>query len=356
MDRETIRELAQIEGEPAVSILCPLDTQRPGNRQDPAVLAKLRDQAVETVERELRGPAAPSLIARIDEAVDSVDLQHPSRGVAILVTATVSRVVALDAPVEPDVVVGKKFAIRDLVTAMSRTKRARAIVLSLAKTRCIDITGDKVAERRSLGFPVEVVPPAEADTPHGDFPLSEHERAEATKYVFRAVDRALGALQRHDRLPVVLVGTTRDLAYFEEVTEEATSIVGRIAGNHERSTPDEIALLATPAIELHEGLVQERMCDEAREAIGTHAVSGIAETWLAARTGRGHQLVVEDGYRYPAHVIAEALQPTASDLVAGSFDAVADTVEEVVGHDGEVVVVPSGSLADLGHIALLTRY
>ena len=189
MDRATVKQLAQLKEVPAISILCPLDARRPGGAQDSAVLAKLRDRAVENVNRVLHGRAAASLIERIDEAVGSVDLHHPTQGVAVLVSPNVSRVIGLDAPVGPHVVVGERFAIRDLVTAMLRIKCARIVVLSLAKTRCIDLTGDHAVERTDFGFPVEVVPPTEADAPHGDFPLSEREHAEAAKFVFRAVDR-----------------------------------------------------------------------------------------------------------------------------------------------------------------------
>ncbi len=65
--------------------------------------------------------------------------------------------------------------------------------------------------------------------------------------------------------------------------------------------------------------------------------------------------MVEDGYSFAARIVGEAVEAAAGGE-PGSFDAVADTVEEVVRHDGEVVVVPPGSLADVGCIALLTRY
>jgi hypothetical protein len=356
MDRAYVKQLAELEEEPAISILCPLDSRRPGNAQDAIVLTKLRDSAVEGVERLLGGPAAASLIARIDDAVASIDLQHPNRGVAIFVSANVSRVIGLDAPVGPRLVVGKRFSIRDLVTAMLRSRRARIIVLSKAKTRCVDIAGADAVERFDFGFPVEVSPPTEADTPHGDFPLSEREHAEATKFTFRAVEHALRALQRRGSRQLVIVGTERDLAYFDEVTDQRAQIVGHVAGNHERDTPDALARLVQPALEDHERREQERACGEVREAIGAHALSGIAEVWPAARSGRGHRLLVEDGYCYPARVVAGTLTAAVPGVEVGSFDAASDTVEEVIRHDGDVLVVPSGSLADLGHIALLTRH
>jgi release factor family 3 len=240
------------------------------------------------------------------------------------------------------------------VTAMSRTVRARVIVLSQETSRCLDLAGRDIVERHDFGFPVEVVAPTEADTPHGDFPLAEHEHAEAAKFVFRAVSHALAALEREERRPLVLVGAERDLAYFDEVSDRLTPIVGRVHGNHQRDTPNEIAHLVHAALEEYEGQRQRDACDEVREAIGSHAVSGIDDTWHAARAGRGHRLVVEDEYRFPARVVEDALQVASTE--AGAVDAVDATLEEVVLHDGDVVVVPAGSLADLGRIALFTRY
>ncbi len=186
MRSETLeRQLAEVGGVPAVSILCSLDNRRPGNTHDPAVLAELRGRAGDGIRRVLEGDAAASLIASLDDALDSVDLQHPGRAVAVLVSPSASHVVTLDAPVETRVVVGERFAIHDVVAAMSHRTRARIVVLSRAKTRCIDVDGESAAERLDLGFPVEAVAPTEADTPHRDFPLSEREDAEAARFVFR---------------------------------------------------------------------------------------------------------------------------------------------------------------------------
>jgi Bacterial archaeo-eukaryotic release factor family 3 len=358
MDVASVKELAGLDDEPAVSILCPLDPRRPGNARDATVLAQLRDDAVERLEHRLHGPAGGALIDRIHDAVDSVDLRHPTRGVAVFVSANVSRVIGLELPVGPHVVVGERFAIRELVTALLRTRPARIVVLSQAKTRCIDIKGDDATERLDCGFPVEVVPPTEADTPHGDFPLSEREHSEAVKFTFRAVEHALRALQHRGTHQLVIVGTERDLAYFNDVTEQHANIVGHVAGNYERATPDQLARLVQPVLEAHEQRAHALACNEARDGIGTHALSGIAEVWAAARSGRGRRLLVEDGYCYPARVIAGELTSAPEEDLGSvrTFDAASDTVDEVVRHDGDVVVVPPGSIADLGHIALLTRW
>jgi hypothetical protein len=355
MKNSNVEQLAQLGGGPAVSIMCPLDTVRPGNLLDPGVLRELRDRAADRVRAAVSGSAAASLISRIDDALSTVDLEHPTPGVAVFVSPDVTRIIPLDSPVEPEVVVGEHFAIRGVLAALARRRRARAVVLSQAMTRCVDLTGGERRERFDFGFPVEVQPPVEADTPHRDYPLAEHERAEAAKYVFRSVDRALQALQHRDERPVVLLGAERDLAYFDEITGRGADVIGRVPGDYERETVSAIADLVEPVLDAHQLEQQQHACAQAREAIGTRAVAGITDVWAAARGGRGHQLLVEDEFRYPAHVVGDDLEPTRAED-GDAFDAVEHAVEEVVRHGGEVVVVPGDSLLDLGRIALLTRY
>lgn len=355
MNNATIDQLAKMRGTPAVSILCPLDTQRPGNPHDPSVLAELRDRAVDEVRARLSGRAASSMISRIDEARAGIDLEHPTPGVALFVSPDVSRVIALDSPVDPEVVVAERFAIRSLVTALQHRRRARVVVLSQAKTRCVDLTGDTATERLDFGFPLEIQPPVEADTPHRDFPLDEHEHAEAAKFVFRAVDHALDALQQHDERPLVLLGAERDLAYFDEITGQSASIIGRLHGNYERQTADSVEDLVQPVLDAHQLALEQQACAETREAIGSRAVAGIVDTWTAAQAGRGHRLIIEDEFRSPAHVVGDTIEP-AQDNDPGAFDAVEDTIEEVVRHGGDVLVVRPDSLTDVGGIALVTRY
>jgi hypothetical protein len=331
----TVQQLAQVRSAPAVSILCPFDTRRPGNLDDAAVLAGLRTAAIRD---------AQSLSQRIDDALATIDLDHPTPGVGVFVSSDLTCVIPLDAAVPARVAVSDRFAMRELLTAIQEVVDARAVVLSQGKTRCVDLHGRRVVERHDHGFPVAVSAPVEADTPHRNFPLDEHEHDEAARFVFRAVDRALQDLQHADERPLVLFGVERDLAYFEELTANHTPIAGRVRGNHEHASLEAIAGLARPVLDAHRREVAERACHDAREAISTHAVAGIDATLEAARGGRGYRLLVEADFTYPA--------PAGN----GSVDAVEDTIHETLGHDGEVVVVPEGALRDLDHIVLVTRY
>jgi hypothetical protein len=337
MTNEQLKTLVGNTDEPAVSILCPLDARRPGNTHDAVLLAQLRERAIDDLSRLATETPASVMADRLSTALDRIDLQHPPAGVAVLVSPTVSRVVPVDGSVEPQVVVGPRFAVAEVLEATARTRTARLVVLSQARTRCVDVTGGEAAERRDFGFPVGTEPPREADTPHRDFPLDEHEPAEAARFVFRAVARALEQVQHADPRLLVLAGTDRDLAYFDEVRDPHDRVAGRITGNHVHETPGALARLAAPVLDAHDRAAADALCAEVREAVGRHAVAGIDETCDAARAGRGHKLVIEVGYR-------------------GPDDRAADAIAAVLTHGGDVEIVPKDSLFDLGHVALFTRY
>ena len=151
MHNATVERLARLEEPPAVSIYCPLEQRRPGNDHDPAVLAALRDdaarQVIDLTSENVVGP----LLASLDGAIASIDLQHPSAGVAIFVSFETTEVVELDSPVDARLSVDTRFVLLPLVAAMQRRPHARVLVLSQARTRCVDLSGHRAVERHDFG-------------------------------------------------------------------------------------------------------------------------------------------------------------------------------------------------------------
>ena len=344
MDIADIKELAEVHGAPAVSLLCRLDRRRPGNLADPRRLDALRKEAIGAVlEIHDEGRVGP-LLRRIDAAVASVDLAHPSEAVAILVTADESHVLRLPFPVFSRVVVDDTFATRDLVSGAGRTLSARVLVLAAERARCFDVTGDAFREVHGHGFPLHVSPPVQEDTPHGDLPIGEHEQAEAHRYVIRAVDSALAELQAREHRPIVVVAPVRELAYFDEVTRFGPDVVGHVNGNHVTDSIADIERVVEPALAAELARRSNDAVRRASEAVGTGAATGFATVAAAARAGRGHELIVEENL----HVAAATTE--------GPDDPVDEVIEAVLAHDGQVTTVPDGTLADQGGMVLILRY
>ena len=198
-------------------------------RHDEQALTELRDAAVVRLEaygddRGFRRAASCTTSTPPSQASTG---RTAIAGVALFAGTDITHVVPLEVTVEPRIVVGERFALAELVTDNAREVHARVLVLSLAKTRCIDVTRRIACERHDAGFPIEVEAPTREETPHRDFALDEHEHEEAARYVLRAVDAALKKVHEADPRPIVLMGAERDLSYWDEVST--------IAGDRDRA-------------------------------------------------------------------------------------------------------------------------
>ncbi|MCZ7536821.1 MAG: hypothetical protein M5T61_13590 [Acidimicrobiia bacterium] len=305
-----LEKLARTHAFPAVTLLLPTQRERPGNAEDRLRLRHLVDRATEELLRGFDRREVAPLVERLNTAAAEVDFSHPGSGLAILATTDESHVFAVPFALPERVVVNERFAVRDLLVGVHRMPRYRVLVLSAKKSRLLEGSGTDLAESRSGAFPVEVEPPREEDTPHKDLPIHESQREEGYRFVFRAVDRALDEIDAASPLPVVLVGVERDLSFFREVTRHGRSIVGQVAGNHVADSPAELGRLVAPAIEAHTAAEASAAVAELREAVGTgRASSGINDVFALAHEGRGRRLVVEEDYRYPAHISGDGRSP-----------------------------------------------
>jgi hypothetical protein len=344
MDIAEIEQLADVKADPAVSILCPLDRRRPGNLEDPLRLDALRKRAIAAVLNAHDERHVAPLLGRIEAAVASVDLVHPSDSVAILVTADESHVLPLRFPVYSRVVVDDTFATRELVSAAQQTLQTRVLVLAAERARCFDASGRSLYEVHGHGFPLYLSPPMQEDTPHRDLPIGEHEEAEAHRYVLRAVDAAFTELQARDHRPVVVVAPVRELAYFDEVTRFGKDIIGRLRGNHLAHSTAAIEQAVEPALTAELERRTTAAVQRANEAVGTGAATRFAKVAAAASEGRGRELIVEEALRV-------ATAPTE-----GPDDPVDAVIDTVLTHGGTVTTVPDGALSDHGGIVLILRY
>jgi len=349
---EPARGLARHEGGPAVTITCPLDRRRPGNAEDRARLDHLVSRARHRLAA-IGSPEADRTADRLAAAVARLDLDHPRDALAIFAAPDLDRTIGLDAPVPEGVTVGSRFAVAALLAARGSFPSTRVLVCSRARTRCIEIEGGHARERTDSSFPVAVEPPIEADAPHRDFPLDEHEAAEAARFVFRAVRRALETVEATDPRPLVVVGAARDLAFLREVGNGRLAPIAAVTGNHLHDSPDAIAALVAPAVAQAHDRAEAAAVAELREALGARAVAGVDDVIDAARVGRVHRLVVERDLR--AGPIAPA-PPNAGFDGSTALDRTDEIVAEVIRHDGEVTVVGTGALAELGGIACTTRF
>ncbi len=354
ISRQELRVVQSIRGNPAVSLLVPTHRHGPGNQQDPIRVRNGLKRVQERLEAEasLSKREVRALLARFDALVEEIPWQHTLDGLALFVSEDHASAHLLPYPIEERVILGDTFATRDLVRALNRTQRYRVLVLSEKPTRLYDGHRDKVEEVRGHGFPLEHVGPGGAAPLGGGRGISASaQRDEAHRQFFREVDAQLLPLQREDRLPIVLTGVDRYLAFFEEVADHARDVVARLQGSYDHLSEPEVAKAVWPLV--REWIDARKQVEVGRfeKAVSSgRYASGIVQCWRAAKEGRVGRLLVEESYAVPATVGADnpaeitlASDPTAPGVVD---DIVDELIETVIGMGGEVLFVEDGALAE----------
>ncbi len=343
---------------PAVSILAPVQRHRPGNAADPLVLRNLAREAAGRLVDEFGAPRSEEIVRRLHEAVDSVDWRDPADGLAVFVAPGESRVLELPFPVRARVAIDQTFATRELVRGVARTPRYRVLALGEKPTRLFEGQGSTLVEHRTGGFPAWVEGARGEPLDSGGYPVHSSRTAEQHHAYFRQVDDALGVATGRDALPLVLAGTVRDLAYFDDVTAHADLVVAHVEGNYEDAGPLDLARLAVPLIDARVASQRAATIGELVEAIGTgRGLVGIKAAWDAARGGRARILLVEDDFVYPAREVDGTLEAVGDAAAPGVIDdAVDELIVMVLGNGGDVVIVEPGQLREHGPVALLLRY
>ncbi len=356
---DDIRRLQNVVADPAVTIVAPLDHQRPGNDEDRLRLRHLHQRARERVLEAYGKREARDVLERLEAAVGAVDLRHPGKGVAIFATAGMGESHMVPFTVHEVVAVDRNFLTRSLVQGLRRSPRYRVLVLAQGDARLFDAVRDDLVESRAGGFPLrdELVSTDRRAT-DGRFARTAGEDHEVYRAFFRGVDAALHDVTRDDPTPIVILGAERGVSYFEEVSGHSRWIVAHVHGNYEHASVHDLSRTAWEP--MREDLRRRRReaVERLSEAVGQgRAVTGLDEAWILAHEGRGHELVVEEDFvGEPSIVVDGRLQPSPDGGGSEVFDdPVDEVVEAVVRHGGKAEFVKGGMLSEMGRIGLILR-
>jgi len=361
MNREDIRLLQDVRTYPSLSITMPTHRTAPDNRQDPIRLRNLVAQATDRLLGEFSRRELEPLFTRLDGLVAAIDWRNTLDGLALYVNRDVARSFVLPFTLAERVVVDETFFTRDLVYALNHSPRYWVLALSEKPTRLFEGRREALVEVTGNGFPLTHEGPGGAtELPGGLGVRKSAYRDERHRQFFRQVDGVLAQVMATDRLPLVVVGVDRFIAFFQEVTAHSDAILTTMTGSHDRTSAYELGRMVWP-------LVQANLADRKRKALemldaavgAQQYVSTIGEVWRMARDGRGRLLLVEEDYHSPALVDESGRHLTLVDdpTTPGAIDdAVDDAIEAVLSRGGEVVFVDNGLLEKHSRIALILRY
>jgi hypothetical protein len=363
------QDLAQLQAHkeyPSVSILLPIYADSPDNRQQTPIRVKnLLRQAEERLHSEFSDRDLEALHSRLHDLLIQVDSGEAAHGLALFASPSFSKLIHLPFPVQERVSVNHGFMTRDLVVASAQTQRYFVLSLSEKNASLYEGLRDHLREIETHDFPVTLeVDGVQSELPgtYGVEVTTLHDRQEHE--YFNRVQHALEAILAQKKLPLALAGTTRTMAYFDEVTQHKGKprfeIIARTTGNYEKLPHRELASKIWPLVEesLKSGLTR------AKERLGeasanNHKATGLRYVWRAAHEGRVDTLLVEEDYFQPARIRDNTLHfvnEGARDGQGAPEDAVDDAISTVMNAGGTVHFYAPGELQDCERIAAILRY
>jgi len=358
LSRSELKSLQAHRDYPSVSILAPTHRTAPSNKQDPIKVKNLVRKALDRLHGEFNKREVAAVVKNLQQLVRDVDWEHTLDGLALFAGQKQSAAVSLPFRVKPRAVIDQTFATRDLVYAFNRAPPYRVLVLS-HKTRLYDAWTAVLDEHTARPFPmVHRGPGGASKLPGGQGINRSAVRDEALRTFFRSVDNAVDAVQKANPLPLVVVGVERNLAFYREVTRQATAIIGMLAGNHDQTAPNVLGKLVWPVFDSGATLRRTEALVQLDQAVSAqrHA-SGIDQVWRAAAGARCRTLLVEKDFKYPADLSSEGdrLLPYTGKGATALDDAVDEVIERVMDIGGEVFFYASGDLDVHQRIAAVLR-
>lgn len=362
MNREQLDSLQKQREHPSVSILLPTYHKAADElQQNPIRVKNLIRQAEDRLTQEVGKREAAPLLEKLHQLEGQIDYQNPREGLALFVNPSASRMFYLPFEVAETVVVDETFHTRHLAHAMNRTKRYYVLTLSRDMARLYQATRDQLQLIEDGTFPmtaaqegVETV----MDTTFGVDPgqyVSQQERV-----FFQHVDKSLtGVLGASTDIALVVVGDTRALGYFQDVSHHKENVLATVGGNYDKLSLSDLSEKVWPAAREGFAARRDRVYDIFREAAVEKSAHGLADVWRHAKEGRIATLLVEEDFHEPATVSEDGMSLSLSNDATASGaldDAVDEVVEAVLQTSGRVVFFESGALEKCDRIAAILRY
>lgn len=342
------------ESPPCISIVIALD-----GAQDRKAALQLISQSIEETAAHLRTAwpdKANVLINALNELSQSYTYSPVDKGLGLYAAPNYNKLVPFAFPVQAKVILGEKFAVRELL--YQEQYGFDYLVLHLEEKRVQLYRGrmDRLEQINDNNFPLEF----DDEYDYSTATVGERDKDKSIvaglrqKSFYKAADRLLEAYTYGQ--PLILTGPTKDIGYFEDVSTHRKEVTASIHGNFSSVPIKTLEDKVWPAVR---SFIEMRDQQVIRELEDNHAqvVDGIRDVLHAAKDGRGSKLLIEKDFNSADFIdeITGRLR-TKSSKANHTIDAVEDAMRAVIDKNGEIIFVKEGVLEDHKHIALITRY
>ncbi len=368
---EALLTLQNEKGNICISVIVPTHRTSPDRRSDQLNTKRAIEKAEQLLNMKYTADIVAPLMNKLHALFQSIDFEHNEEGLGLFVSSTIQLRLSFPFRVEEKIVVGDSFEIRDVLYKVNYSDPYYVLLLTEHGTHFFQGSWNVLDEIKDKHFPIEYKeeyaynPPSRSMSYAGQAHVKSFEKDKSEleeiryKNFFHKVDKTLhGYLLNNE--PLILLGTEKLLALFENTSTHQKNFAGKISGSYSYLNLKQLSDLISPIIFNYLQNKRTKLIEEFIEKIGQHlGTSGIQDIWSAAMEGKAFKLLVEKDYRYPGfldennfHLYLRPPQKQHTVLA----DAVDDLIELVLKKEGKVFFVDNGLLKDYERIALITRY
>lgn len=355
--KELLEKIKDIETECCVTIILNTHRTKPDIQKDAIMLKNLATEAEAKLYALYDKRLAQSMSGRIRQIVGNIDYGNNLDSLILFVSEDIAEFVSLPIEVENRIVVGNKFATRDLIRALHLQEEYYILVLSRDKARLIEALNDK--EIREVGdpFPFENI---------NLYPSTDKEQSKPKQVdllieeFFNRVDKALWVTINEKPHSVMICTEERNFHHYMKITDHKEKIIGHLNLNLMADKGSKIVLEAWPIILNHLKEENKQRIEELHKAVNSgNFVSDTSEIWRAVNEGRGQTLFIKQNLVQPAKVannMVEVLEGPSLVQEDATDDIIERLVEVTMRNGGNVVFLSEDELQDFQGLALTTRF
>ena len=369
--KATLKALRSATGNPAVSVFVKTHRTHPENEQDPIALKNQLKVVEERVTAEYDKRTADDILSKIHEKTDELDHHYNLDTLAIFANENDVAVLRLPFDANERVIIGKRFATRDLMRDMSEAVHYYILTITSDNARLIEAVNNRLVKEikgdsdrqnamNELEFPIH-----NTTLPTGskaDRTGSSDDHSYLKEFMNR-VDKSVQQFYNIAPLPVILVGDSRTIGFYEQVCDHPNIILGKVDHNSASLKDGDPSDILDEVQELVEKVRDERyekaLGDLAKARNEKMVRTDLQQIYRSAVEGNAVTLLVRKGYSQPAVIDETALTLLVTDDLNTpdvNDDAVGEIIEIVTHNGGEVVFVPEAQMDEKEPIALITRY
>jgi len=348
---QALMTLSQYHGAPAVTILLSTHRTHPDNKQDPINLKKLVAEAETRLYEAFDKRDVWPVLDKIKAAETDINHDYNLDSLTIFANTDGVQVIKLPIPATDRVVISDRFEVRPLLKALQQQEHYYILTIARQKIRLLEAYNDTlVREIHNDDFPF-------SNEYYTKDPMKLQQDSivdDLLKEYFNVADKQFKKYYHENPLPVVLLGDTKSIAYYQEQMDIKNIVIATAAGSYDDTSSHEILKVTFP-------LVQQYIADKqmaALDAIGQaqskqRLLVDLGDIYRAAEAGAADTLYLEKTYFYHGTIedgtVATSDQPGAADVSLIIIDS-------VLQKGGKVIFMDENTLNDYQGIVLVTRF